>query len=72
MLKELMEEQKTIELESIGRLMDLEKFLTSENKEIEAQGSEECMADVMKLNLERSKIIHDLIINISRIIKGED
>lgn len=70
MLEEIIKEQRELQIDSIGRLLQLSNFLINNNTEPTEKVEENCLVDTAKVNLERSRLIHDLIINISEIIKG--
>ncbi len=70
MLEEILKEQKDVQINSIGRLQDLGIVLNNINPENGEKVEEHSLIDVAKTNLERSRMIHNLIINISEIIKG--
>ncbi len=70
MLEEIVKEQRELQVDSIGRLLELGGFLTNAKPEPTEKIEETCFVDMAKNSLEQSRLIHDLIINISEIIKG--
>lgn len=70
MLEEIVKEQRELQVDSIGRLLELSGFLTTEKPLPVEKIEESCFIDVAKNSLEQSRLIHDLIINISEMIKG--
>lgn len=70
MLEEIVKEQRELQVDSIGRLLELNGFLTTEKPVPIERIEENCFIDMAKNSLEQTRLIHDLIINISEIIKG--
>lgn len=70
MLESIIREQKDIQIDSIGRLLELASYLTNAKPELGERIEETCFVDTAKTTLEQARTIHDLIINISEIIKG--
>ncbi len=70
MLEEIVKEQREIQVDSIGRLLELTYFLTNSKPEQVDRIEENCFIDISKNSLEQSRLIHDLIINLSEVIKG--
>lgn len=70
MLEEIVKEQREIQVDSIERLLELGGFLTNAKPEPVERVDESCFMDMVKNSLEQSRLIHDLIINLSEVIKG--
>lgn len=70
MLEEIVKEQREIQVDSIGRLLELTYFLTNAKPEQVDRIEENCFIDIAKNSLEQSRLVHDLIINLSEVIKG--
>lgn len=70
MLEEIVKEQRELQVDSIGRLLELSGFLTTDKPLPTEKIEENCFIDMAKNSLEQSRLIHDLIINITEMIKG--
>ena len=70
MLEEIIKEQRELQVDSIGRLLELHKFLINKDPKPIDRIEETCFTDMAKNSLEQTRLIHDLIIDISEIIKG--
>lgn len=70
MLEKIILETKDIQTDSITRLLDLSDTLMKSKPELTERTEELCLIDSAKISLEQSRLIHDLIINISEAIKG--
>lgn len=70
MLEKIILETKDIQTDSITRLLELSDTLMKCKPEVTEKIEELCLIDSAKITLEQSRLIHDLIINISDAIKG--
>ena len=70
MLEKIILETKDIQTDSIVRLITLSDTLMKCKPEVAEKIEELCLIDSAKVSLEQSKLIHNLIINISEAIKG--
>lgn len=70
MLEKLVVEEKEIQNDTIERLLGLSKIYMDSNPELEKEEKENCILDTAKLNVEKAKLIHDLVINLSNAIQG--
>lgn len=70
MLEKIILEEKEIQADTIERLLSLGKALTNVEPNLEKEESNGCLVDIAKLNLQKARLINDLVINLSDTIQG--
>ena len=71
MLEEIIMKEKEVEQDTLDRLLNLKKVLTGNNPEpVKEEKAKNCLMDEVSDNLQKSQIIHDLVIDISTSIQG--
>lgn len=70
MLEKIVLEEKEIQGETIERLLGLSKIFMNSAPEIDKEEKESCILDTANLNLAKSKLIRDLVVNLSTTIQG--
>ena len=71
MLEEIIMKEKEVEQDTLDRLLNLKKVLTGNNPEpVKDEKTKNCLMDEVSDNLQKSQIIHDLVIDISSSIQG--
>lgn len=71
MLEEIIMKEKEVEQDTLDRLLNLKKVLTGNNPEpVKEEKTKNCLMDEVSDNLQKSQIIHDLVIDISSSIQG--
>ena len=71
MLEEIIMKENEVEQDTLDRLLNLKKVLTGNNPEpVKEEKTKNCLMDEVSDNLQKSQIIHDLVIDISSSIQG--
>lgn len=70
MLEEIVKEQKDIQIDTLKRLQELHKVLLGGVPNCDKEDKSDSIMENTKSNLERTRFIHDLVINIQEAIQG--
>ena len=70
MLEKLAFEIKSTNTETISNLLSILKVLGGSNTDEIKESNETCIMETLSNDLEQSKLIHDLVINLSNMIQG--